>query len=81
VHAYQYTREGEEGWAEAFARPGHRIPLPLRQQGESICFGADGKTLYLTSEKLPTPLIVVPTREGVVPTREGKERQNEKRHR
>lgn len=29
----------------------------MRRQGESICFDAqDGRTLWLTSEKLPTPL-------------------------
>ena len=36
------------------------IGMPLRIQGESICYGPDGKTLYLTSEKLPTPLWEVP---------------------
>jgi hypothetical protein len=34
--------------------------MPRRRQGESICYGPDGKTLYLTSEQLPTPLWEVP---------------------
>jgi hypothetical protein len=36
--------------------------MPLRRQGESICYGPDGRSLYLTSEKLPTPLIEIPAR-------------------
>jgi hypothetical protein len=60
LYAYEYRRRPGEKWADAFARPGRRLPTPGRRQGESICYGADGKTLYLTSEKLPTPLLEVP---------------------
>ena len=35
----------------------------VRNQGESICYGRDGKTLYLTSEFAPTPLLEVPVAE------------------
>ena len=55
-NAYEYTRGADEDWAEAFSRRPCEIVLPDRIQGESICYGPDGKTLYLTSEKLPTPL-------------------------
>lgn len=58
--AYEYTRVGKETWGEVFARPGRALEMPPRRQGESICYGPDGKTLYLTSEKLPTPLLEVP---------------------
>ncbi len=58
--AYEYTRRPNEQWAQAFARKGRRISMPRRRQGESICYGPDGKTLYLTSEKVPTPLLMVP---------------------
>ena len=57
---YQYVRGEGESWADAFRRPGAVIELPLRLQGEAICYGRDGRTLYLTSEKLPTPLWEVP---------------------
>ena len=57
--AYEFQREGEESWQEAFAKPARKLVVPERIQGESICYGRDGKTLYLTSEKLPTPLIEV----------------------
>jgi hypothetical protein len=58
--AYEYTRTPAEDWAAAFARAPRRVKLLRRRQGESICYGADGKTLYLTSELLPCPLVKVP---------------------
>ena len=54
--AFEYTRKAGETWKEAFARAPRMLSTPARQQGESICYGRDGKTLYLTSEKLPAPL-------------------------
>ena len=59
-NAYYYERDEDETWAQAFARPPRMVPLPVRRQGESIGFGSDGKSLYLTSEKLPTPLWHLP---------------------
>ena len=60
AHALEYVRRPGETWARGFSRKGRLILVPRRKQGESICYGADGKTLYLTSEKLPTPLLEVP---------------------
>lgn len=62
VDAYVFARAEGESWAEAFGRAPLRVSMPRRAQGESICFGRDGRTLYLTSEKLPTPLWEVPPR-------------------
>jgi len=59
-NAFEYVRAEKEDWRHAFSREPREIMVPERVQGESICFGPDGKTLYLTSEKLPTPLLVVP---------------------
>jgi len=59
-HAYEFVRGKNESWKVAFSREPRKIVTPERVQGESICYGADGKTLYLTSEKLPTPLLMVP---------------------
>ena len=68
MHACEYTRRPDEDWADAFARAPRIVPMPRRRQGESICYGPDGKALYLTSEKTPTPLIEVPLlREGEAP--------------
>ena len=64
VLAHEYYREGDRTWAEAFSRPPRMILIPARRQGESICYGSDGKTLYLTSERLPTPLLEVPVAES-----------------
>ena len=58
--AYEYSRSPKEKWSAAFRRPGRKLSMPGRRQGESICYGPDGKTLYLTSEKLPAPLLEVP---------------------
>jgi hypothetical protein len=35
------------------------VNLGQRQQGESVCYSKDGKAIYATSEKTPTPLIEV----------------------
>ncbi|MHC4983549.1 MAG: SdiA-regulated/phytase-like domain-containing protein [Planctomycetota bacterium] len=63
-YACEYARRRSETWAEAFARGGRGLTIPAREQGEAICYGHDGKTLYLTSEALPTPLIELPVVEG-----------------
>jgi len=57
--AYEYTREASEQWASALTREPRGVKLPARAQGESICYGPDGKTLYLTSEGRPCPLFKV----------------------
>jgi len=61
-HAFEYTRAVEETWADAFAfaRAPRTLAMPARRQGEAICYGNDGVTLYLTSEKAPRPLFEVP---------------------
>ena len=58
--AYQYARGPKQTWAEAFSQVPLAIKTPNRRQGETICYAPDGKTLYLTSEKLPTPLWRIP---------------------
>jgi len=55
-HAFEFCRGKDETWAEAFSRPPRELTVPRRRQGETICFGPDGRTIYLTSEKRPTPL-------------------------
>ncbi len=62
LRAYQYVRKENESWTDAFSRPGQPIKIPSLRQCESICYGTDGKTLYLTSEKRPTPLYEIPAK-------------------
>jgi len=61
-YAMEFTRSYNQTWAKAFAGQADFIMMPLRKQGESICYGPDNKTLYLTSEQLPTPLWVIPVK-------------------
>ena len=67
--AFEYSRKDGELWKDAFARAPRVIPMPPRPQGESICYGPDGKSLYLTSEvpggKGKMPLFEVP---AIAPT-------------
>ena len=42
--------------ADAFAQKPIRIVPPLLPQSEAVCYSADGKSLWITSERLPTPL-------------------------
>lgn len=64
--AFEYVKGRGETWAQGFSRRPRIIPMPRRVQGESICYGPDGKTLYLTSEIGPgssssaAPLLEVP---------------------
>ena len=60
--AFEFVRLTSQSWSQALAQSGRPVILPFRRQGESICYGADGKTLYLTSEKLPTPFFELPTK-------------------
>jgi len=58
--AYLYFRHADEDWADALQRAPQRVRIPALQQGEAIAFGRDGQTLYLTSEKRPTPIWRIP---------------------
>ncbi len=61
--AYEFTRGGEEKWTAAFTRKARVLEMPIRHKGETICFGKDGKTLYLTADGARTPLWMVGVRE------------------
>ena len=49
-------RSAGQSWAEAFSGGGTPLPLPVRRQGEAICFDRAGRYLYLTSEHNNQPL-------------------------
>lgn len=57
--AFEYTRNPTEDWAAAFQRKPRTINMPARKQGEAICYGKQGRDLYLTSEFSPCPLFYV----------------------
>lgn len=62
-----FRRSPNETWAQALTRPPTVVRTPPRRQGETICFGSDGLTLFLTSEKSPTPLYRIAPRTGDPP--------------
>lgn len=51
-----YEKKPKQNWAEAFAQRGRSVSIPRLPQAEAVCFSRDGSSLYLTSEKAPTPL-------------------------
>jgi hypothetical protein len=57
--AFEFTRGKGETWTKAFAKKPRTIDMPARKQGETICYGANGRDFYLTSEFTPTPLFLV----------------------
>ena len=65
-HAYLFERGAAESWAAAFSAVPLLIRLPLPQQDtglgqrEAICFAADGKSLYVTSEGRHAAIYRVP---------------------
>jgi hypothetical protein len=61
---YEFSRENGETWVQAFSREPRIIQAPVRSQGEAVCYGPDGKTLYLTSEKAHQPLWEIPVVES-----------------
>jgi hypothetical protein len=54
--AFEYRRTENQTWEQAFQMAPVALKMPARKQGESICYGADGLTLYLTSEGDREPL-------------------------
>ena len=58
--AFEFLLHAGEAWPAAFRREPCMLRTPPRQNGESICYGADGKSLYLTSEGRNEPLWEIP---------------------
>lgn len=61
-HAAEYTLPDSAGWKQAFLTTPSMTVLPARSQGEAICYSSDGSDFFLTSERLPTPLLKVPVK-------------------
>ena len=54
---YEWTLPEDKSLAEALAQKPARLLPELVRQLEAVCYGADSRTLWITSEHLPTPLI------------------------
>lgn len=50
LRGFEFARRGSESWSEAVKREPLAIKLPLRVQGESVCYGISTRSLFLTSE-------------------------------
>jgi hypothetical protein len=62
LYRRQRNSAGEfEPWADVLERePTYTFSLGRLNQTEAVCFSRDGMSIYVTSEKLPTPLVEVP---------------------
>jgi len=57
TRVYEFTQpEGATAFDEIWKQTPRAFPSPPTVQGESVCYGSEGRSLYLTSEQLPTPL-------------------------
>jgi hypothetical protein len=56
-NAYLFSRSQKEDWAAAFNKRPRPLNFNQLNQQEAICFGFYGKSVYVTSEQLPAPLV------------------------
>ncbi|WP_375748504.1 hypothetical protein [Vibrio sp. HN007] len=55
--AYLFSKKGEESWIEAMSNDPQRLDIPKMKQAEAVGFSLDGESIYVTSERIPAPLI------------------------
>ncbi|HMN34850.1 MAG TPA: hypothetical protein PKE36_05485 [Chiayiivirga sp.] len=56
LHLYLWPRHSD-GWAVALRQPPVRLDLPWMAQAEGMGFEADGTAVWISSERLPAPLV------------------------
>ncbi len=54
-----FNRQKGESWLVAMNRPYLSFSLPEITQAESVCFSVNGTAVYLTSEKIPAPILKI----------------------
>ena len=60
-HGREWHRTHNESWATVLCKnPGNKIILPPRAQGEAVCYARDGKSIFVSSERLPALLYNIP---------------------
>lgn len=55
--AYVYARHAGESWQATLAREPRALGLPRLPQAEGLAYTRDGSAMYVTSERLPAPLV------------------------
>ena len=53
---YRYHRNPDESWLSALQRKPEEVIGPPAAQNEAVAYSVDGKSIYVTTEKLPTPM-------------------------
>lgn len=53
---YRYRRDQGENWLSAMQKQPDEVIGPPAVQNEAIAYSADGKVIYVTTEKRPTPI-------------------------
>lgn len=56
-NGYLFKRRHKEHWPTAFRRKPQRLRFEALSQQEALCFGYYGKSVWVTSERRPTPLV------------------------
>ena len=56
-HAYLFRHRPGDEWSEAFLKKPRRLRFETLMQQEAACFGFYGKTVWVTSERRPAPLV------------------------
>lgn len=68
LHVYLWQRH-PEGWAAALTKDPVRVDLPWMAQAEAMSFDSRGRTLWISSEHLPAPLIQIDLSQHLPSTR------------
>jgi hypothetical protein len=56
-NGYLFRRRQNEDWPSAFKRRPQRLRFNRLFQQEAVCFGFYGKSVFVTSERIPAPLV------------------------
>ena len=59
TQALIYRRQPDESWATALQHAPQELAVPVLKQTEAACFKPDGSAIYITSEKVPAPLVEI----------------------
>ena len=59
---YVWDHEVGEAWSTVFARAPMRTQLPPMSKAEAMAFGHEAGTVYVGSERIPTPLVLISLR-------------------
>ena len=57
--AFLFMRNPGENWSTALSRKPQQVNFPALAQQEAICFSHDGKSIFVTSEQFPAPLLCI----------------------